>query len=148
MEGRGWDVVPKIMPTVNNPIDDLGWVHRKAREQFRGLRRDLEADYKLGKLNVWFRPFETYRTPMRQLNLQVGATNATEYQSAHQFGLAVDFVVWDPNTKWSWKDAHPWHKLAEYAQRRGLRVPIAWDRVHVEHPVWPQLRAHMLDLGL
>lgn len=145
---RGWDVTPKIMPTVNQPIDDMGWVHRKAREQFRQLKRHLEEEYKVGRLPVLFKPFETYRTPMRQLSLQVGATNASEYQSAHQFGLAVDFVVWDPNTKWSWKDSHPWHRLRQAAQGFGLDCPIAWDRVHVEHPLWRQLRAHMLDMGL
>lgn len=145
---RGWDVEPLIMPTVNQPIPDLGWVHRKAREPFRQLTRSLAEGYNLGRLPVLFKPFETYRTPMRQLNLQVGATNASEYQSAHQFGLAVDFVVWTPNTQWSWDDKHPWHLLRQEAQRFGLDAPIAWDRVHIEHPLFKQLRAHMLDIGL
>lgn len=145
---RGWDVVPKPMPIVTQPIADMGWVHRKARERFRQLARSLQEGHETGRLPVWFRPFETYRTPMRQLSLQVGATNASEYQSAHQFGLAVDFVVWNTNTKWSWDDKHPWHLLRQEAQRFGLDAPIAWDRVHIEHPVWTSLRAAMLDLGL
>jgi hypothetical protein len=88
-----------------------------------------------------FRPFETFRDPARQLDLlEQGTTKAGAFESPHQFGLAVDFVPYiDGN--WTWQ-APPelWDELAHHATVCGLLTPIAWDRPHVEHPVWGRVR--------
>ena len=33
-----------------------------------------------------------------------------------------------------------WQVLAELAAAHGLRTPILWDKPHVEHPFWQQIR--------
>ena len=66
-------------------------------------------------------------------------SRADMYQSAHQFGLAVDFVPWD-NGRWSWDMKHPWDALRAAAHKRGLLNELSWDRAHVEHRYWQALR--------
>lgn len=118
-------------------------IHPKAYDAFRRLAYDLKRSHEFGELGCLFLPFETYRSPWRQAELyhsQQKVTNARQYESAHQFGLAVDFVPND-NGRWSWHDSKPWDELKRRAERVGLTVPMAWDRAHVEHPLWPDYRA-------
>lgn len=117
----------------------MDFLHPKAWEDFALLKRDLENDHRYGKVPVLFAPFETYRHPQRQRDALVNKTSrAGPYQSAHQFGLAVDFVP-NVNGKWSWDLKHPWDYLRERAKARGLVNSIEWDRAHVEHPYWAKL---------
>lgn len=93
-------------------------------------------------------PFEGYRSPMRQNHLfaHTKATKAREWQSGHQYGLAMDFacVRVDKITneiipgKWFWADgSHScWRELKRLANIGGLTVPISWDYGHVEHPLF------------
>ena len=73
----------------------------------------------------------------------------TAYASAHQFGFAVDYVprvlrgIGD-NARWQWywpeSEHDDWKVLAELAAEAGLRTPIVWDKPHVEHPFWRDVR--------
>ena len=90
-----------------------------------------------------FLPFEGYRAPERQIQLQAEKRSwVGPWKSAHQWGLAVDFVP-KINGKWSW-DApeEAWSLLKVRAIRCGLSVPIEKDKVHVEaRDLWFKLRA-------
>lgn len=119
---------------------DLGLCHPKAFDNFRQLTLMLESTHRNKMARTLFKPFETYRHPYRQIDLAEdprGVTKATAFSSAHQFGLAVDYVAWDGG--WSWDAKHDWDYLEHCAVLCGLRVPMKWDRAHVEHPAWPDL---------
>lgn len=125
----------RLRRTINQmkgPERRLSLLHPCAIEQFAALANEPAL------LKAGFKPFETYRSPMRQLQLYESVpqvTKAQPWQSAHQFGLAVDFVPFI-NGMWSWADHEPWDVLARHALKHGLRVPIAWDKAHVEHPAF------------
>ena len=121
------------------------------------LHKYLVDAHQTGRTKTRFEIFETFRTPMRQRDLiKKGVSKAGPFQSAHQFGLAVDFVPYlSPEDAaalsastgervfpgWNWHSSHDYRYLAESATRFKLAVPITWDPCHVEHPHWPQLRA-------
>lgn len=105
-----------------------------------------------------FEVFETYRDPIRQAQLRKnGASKAGPFQSAHQFGLAVDFVPYLTseeaialgtligeriNPGWSWHSSHDYKFLLDSARKFNLAMPVfAWDKCHVEHPNFGKLRA-------
>lgn len=89
--------------------------------------------------------FETIRPPSRQEELyQRGrdpkaadfgrtVTRARAYQSAHQFGLAVDLVFKDSKGKWTWSEPFKgaWDKLHEIARAEGLE-PLSFERPHLQ----------------
>ena len=56
------------------------------------------------------------------------STKAQAWQSAHNFGLAADFVPMDPDGLWSWRDDEDWFWLGHRARECGLSQPIKWDR--------------------
>lgn len=92
-----------------------------------------------------FEAFEGYRSPERQHYLFATgkSTKARPWQSAHQYGLAVDFAVrvYKPNSAaWAWLPEFPWHKLKAMAAIAGLRIPIKWDQGHVQHPAFQQFK--------
>lgn len=110
-----------------------------------------------GKLKGRFEIIEGYRSPMRQMHLRTHSksTKAGPWQSAHQYGLAVDFavaiyeerLVGKPMFRqWSWTEVAPWGKLEGYAEAVGLAVPIKWDRGHVQHPAFEAVRALLKDI--
>lgn len=73
---------------------------------------------KLTGMNISFRMFETYRSPERQAHLarkRPKVTRAGPWQSMHQYGLAVDFVI-------DCKGVNPWCTKGEYREW--------WDRLH------------------
>ena len=116
-------------------------LHHKARENFRNLAIHLRQLYEGGNIETLFLPFEGFRSPERQNYLfhVEKTTKAKAWQSAHNYGLAVDYVAFE-NGKWSWSQHHDWAGLKTAAINRGLLVPIQWDRPHVEHPVWFQIK--------
>lgn len=128
---------------------DTRWLHPRCREQFTELRHRLTTDWQEGVVNVWFCPFETYRTPVRQQelhDLQKGVTGARAYESAHQFGMAVDFVPKIDGIKWSWAGNHPWDHLKKRANEVGLSRPYSWDLAHIESPLWQDWRDVMRSI--
>ena len=128
----------RIDPT--RPTSDMKLLHPKARGRFEKLASALLAAHNDKETPTLFLPFETYRYPQRQDFLQRTTTNtkANAFESAHQFGLAVDFVPYD--TTWSWSEHHDWGFLRSTSQKFGLDVPIKWDLAHVEHPAWKWLQ--------
>ena len=94
-------------------------INPRARAAFEGLADELTRLYLIGQAPYWFRAFEGYRSPERQLKLFQTSrkdgkrvTNARPFQSAHQYGLAVDFVPFivrapddanDPDPKGAWR---------------------------------------------
>lgn len=101
-----------------------------------------------GKLTL--RPFEGFRLPQRQYDLLARGkvTKAGPWESAHQYGLAVDFACRgvDPVgmlTQWTWEAPDVvWHFLRRVARSSGLDIPIRWDKGHVCHPLWNEIKSH------
>ena len=121
---------------------DMGLVHPLAVKAFRNLEAECRSRYVMGDMPFEFRVFETYRHPARQRGVfQLGHSRALPYQSAHQFGLAVDFVPWTDAKKWHWDvEIMYWSTLKGMARGHGLDVPLSWDKAHVEHPLWNRVR--------
>jgi len=132
-------------PSANVRYAGFDNVHPLAVKAFRSLESDLIAASVIGDIPFLFKPFETYRTPQRQrLVLASGSSRAEMFRSAHQFGLAVDFVPWTEEKKWHWDvDIHWWSVLKGKAIKHGLDVPLSWDKAHVEHPLWTPIRIAM-----
>ena len=117
-------------------------VHPVAQKAFAALQRACVEDFAAGKTRTFFRPFEAYRSAEDQEAARArGASKAKAWQSAHQVGLAVDFVPYSASIGWNWDENADYAYLRAAARRFGLDVPITWDRVHVEHPAWAELKA-------
>lgn len=123
------------------------FLNPKTIEAFHALDQALTRAYEAGDTKTLFKPFETFRGPVRQLDLFArGTTKARPWKSAHNYGLAVDFVPFVPLSAnrtvgvWSWAGDHDYKFLAATAVHCGLRVPIDWDPCHVEHPLWLKIR--------
>ena len=107
----------------------------------------LEDQYRTKQIKTLFKPFEGYRSPERQNYLfhVMKTTKARAFQSAHNYGLAVDFVPF-VDGKWSWDNHHDWEALRYLASQRGLLTPIKWDLPHVEHPIWFAVKGNLTQL--
>lgn len=122
--------------------DPLAHLHPVASGAFRKLASYLYGAYEKGDVSAHFRPFEGFRSPVKQqelFNQRPVVTKAPPWQSAHQYGLAVDFVVWTGRA-WSWDDKHDWAFLRLAAERHGLKRPLEWDLGHIEHPAWKDVQ--------
>ena len=119
-------------------------IHPVARGQFMALDNDLAVAWKEGAAPCLFRPFEGWRSPEKQLEAyKRKVSKSLPWQSAHQYGLAIDFVPY-VNGRWSWEPEagdQAWHFLRLFATRRGLVNDISWDRPHVQHPAFADLKA-------
>ena len=125
-------------------VFDWDLVHPSIRSDFIKLDQTLLKSFDLGITKTNFRPFEGYRSPARQqLLFDQRVTRARPCQSAHQFGLAVDFVPF-VDGKWNWDDpSHDWAFLRTTCRAYGLLNELDWDRAHVEHRRWPSVYAAM-----
>lgn len=130
---------------------NLADLHAEVRGVFSALAEDLALAYQADKTEFLLEPFEGLRSPDRQAHLLTeGTTKVGPWKSAHQYGLAVDFVprriiAYDDGTTrrdWYWPpiEHDDWQALAELAAHHGLTTPIQWDPGHVEHPFWKQIR--------
>lgn len=111
---------------------DFSLLHPKCKNNFQEF-----ANYLSGEGSK-FRMFEGYRSPIRQnylFNQRPPVTKARAFESAHQYGVAADFV-WFEHGQWSWDDDHPWEHLVDAARKFNLVVPITWDRGHIEAKDW------------
>lgn len=135
---------------------DVSLLHPKFRGKLVTLHEDLIRAYETGITKTRFEIFETFRDPIRQMEMvRKGTSKAAAFHSAHAFGLAADVVpflsdeeatalalkkgerVWPG---WSWDASHDYGFLALRAAHFGLTVPLKWDLCHVEHPDWPRVR--------
>lgn len=125
---------------------DVSLLHPKLFLRAKRLRDYLIDAHETGRTKTRFEIFETFRSPLRQADLITKrVTKAGPWQSAHQFGMAVDFVPYlsgddarrlGEKPGWSWSAANDYDFLKASAPAFGLSVPIAWDLVHVELPHW------------
>lgn len=124
---------------------NINELHPKCRDVFGLLTARLAEGYEVGGIRTLFRPFEGYRTPQRQAHLLrvEKTTKADAWQSAHNYGLAVDYVGW-VDGKWSWHDDLDWDGLDTMVAQCGLLRPIRWDRPHVEHPIWRSISRQLV----
>lgn len=135
--------------TITNSLRDL---HPIALPPFVRLQYRLQDAFDSGRIKQLFLPFETYRTPERQNELLrngQGVTRAGAWQSAHQFGLAVDFVPFlmksGSRNGWDWGHDNQWGDMRAMAKAEGLLTPYDWDLAHVVHPVWRKMQKVMND---
>jgi len=123
---------------------DWNALHPIGRQAFMALAEDLAKSHQIGMTYTLFCPFEGYRSPdQRSANVQSNDSEAEPWQSAHHFGLAVDFVPWI-NGVWSWSLTADWDFLRKCAEARGLLHRIDWDCPHVEHPAFERIRLALL----
>lgn len=116
----------------------------KVVRAFRTLADAVRAQtFEIGGVEHRFEPFEGFRHPLRQhyLLTRTKTTKAGPWQSAHQYGVAIDFACrrideYGSLHGWFWPDLAPWDMLKERAIACGLAVPILWDKGHVVHPLW------------
>lgn len=119
-------------------------LHPIARDAFSELAVDLHDQFEREATKTNFRLFEGYRSPQRQaylFNQTPKVTHADAWTSAHNYGLAADFVPYvftDGKWQWSWDESHDWNFLHQRANLFGLNAPLTWDRGHVEHPKWKE----------
>lgn len=151
---------PKKSPTVtafqrkgaiamkSNETFSLGVLHPKMITPVRDLMTACERfTFTVEGTEYRFAPFEGFRHPARQYDLfaRGKVTKARPWESAHQYGLAVDFacVAIDQigkATGWHWPDGGDWDWLKRQSRKVGLDIPIRWDRGHVVHPIWSEYR--------
>lgn len=132
----------------------ISLLHPKARQTFKILQEDLVRSYEAGEVHSPLYAFETFRSVERQESLFIaGRSKARAWQSAHNYGLAVDFVPFvkdktaagTKNVGWSWEvSGDIWDHLTRSAEKVGLFQNISWDRAHVVHPLWFELRRLVL----
>lgn len=142
---------------MNDVIRTIDGLNPKFARQIKRLYEHLIDSYETGRTKTRFEIFETYRSPERQARmLAQGVSKAGPWQSAHQFGLAVDFVPYivdaddaaefwrdtghSPVIGWNWHAANDYSFLAASAQTFGLAAPISWDPCHIQHPKFEELR--------
>lgn len=130
-------------------------LHPMCRGQFALLQVRLFQAYAAGTIRTRFAMFQGYRSPEEQDRTYAQGrtkpgekvTNAQAWLSAHQFGLAVDFVPHIPGTGWSWDEGHDWKGLREMAEQRGLKNSLSWDKPHVWHPAHDVLVRRLQQSG-
>lgn len=121
-------------------FDDIELLHPLMRAPARALLAELARRRATDPIFPAFRVFETYRSPRRQRYMLLNKrTKASPWESWHQWGLALDVVPIGPKG-FTWEvDVSAWIFLKACAEQVGLRVPINWDRAHVQHPVCDDL---------
>lgn len=145
--------------TIHN---DIALLHPKFGRTCKRLHEYLIDAHETGRTKTRFEIFETYRDPLRQQDLlRKKVSKAGPFQSAHQMGLACDFVPYLSIEEaaalsevtgerqmpgWNWHSSNDYAFLAQSAQALGLSVPINWDPCHVEHPKWREMRLNFVAL--
>jgi len=139
-------------------LNDTSLLHPKMVGPTKRLHEYLIDCHETHRTQFRFEIFETFRSPVDQRNaLTKGVSKAGPWQSAHQFGLAVDFVPYlnssdtaiaskrinkEVRPGWFWEigDDHPdWMILRISAEKFGLTRPISWDLPHVQHPLFDKI---------
>lgn len=138
-------------------LSRISLLHPKMRSIAEEIHQHLIRLHEAGSLEFRFEIFETLRLPDRQADAFARKTSkAGPWQSAHQVGLAIDFVPYlsaaqarkytpkggSPLPGWYWPraDHGDWDALTELAQQYDLTT-ISWDRPHLEHPLFKKIRS-------
>lgn len=118
---------------VNSPL----YLDARFRSRFIKLAEDKRI------IELHFRIFESYRSDDEQrAAVARGVSKAKPGESAHQWGLAADFVPYLPDTGWDWPEAdcECWKVLHAVALQYDLEAPIEWDKPHISVPQWKQVK--------
>lgn len=122
--------------SVHRADRNLSKLHPAIRQTAKEIENELQGD------GIPFRIFEAFRSPQRQNFLyQKGRTTpgpivtyARPWRSFHQFGLAVDFVLYEDGG-WSWNTGGHrrawWDRLHEVGIDRGL-TPLRFEKPHLQ----------------
>jgi peptidoglycan L-alanyl-D-glutamate endopeptidase CwlK len=126
------------MANLDSAQRDLSVLHPAIRDAVAAIEKQLQEE------GHPFRVFEAFRSPQRQDFLFAKGrphgkvvTNARAWGSFHQYGLAVDFVLFFPDSKnkWSWDDTGPrakhWKRMHELGAQFGLK-PLSFEKPHLE----------------
>ncbi|GGG99763.1 peptidoglycan-binding protein [Mucilaginibacter phyllosphaerae] len=117
----------------HNDINQLHPIVRKAA---------VKVFVQLQSEGIPFRIYEAYRFPERQADLYAQGrtkpgpivTYAQPWSSYHQYGLAIDFVLFE-NGEWSWNDAGSkaklWSKMHELGTQEGL-MRLGFETPHLQ----------------
>lgn len=124
------------MPSYDSRSTDTALLHPTVRAATAAVLADLGAQ------NLPFRLFEAFRSPQRQNYLyQKGrttpgpiVTKAPAWRSYHQYGLAVDLVLFVAGG-WSWSTAGEygpmWDEMNRIGRTHGLE-PLSWEKPHLQ----------------
>lgn len=132
-----------IYDVENNPIRDTDLLHPLMYPGVTRMQAILADLYSKKLTPTNFQLFETWRHPLRQRALGQKTIAAKAWTSAHQYGLAADFVPFVEGKSWDWGADHDWGLLKRVAREVGLSVPVNGDPGHIEHPRWSSIRAFM-----
>lgn len=115
---------------------DLSLLHPIARRKVQRVQAALESE------GIPLKVFEVWRSPERQADLfaqgrtKPGSivTYARPWTSYHQYGLAVDFVLFQ-NGQWNWDDDGPkakwWKRMHELGKENGL-MRLDFETPHLQ----------------
>lgn len=132
-------------------IRSIESLHPKMIGPIRRLSAYLFDSYETKRTQFLFNVYETFRTPHRQAYLITkGTTKAGPWESAHGYGLGVDFVPYltaeeaaalgvAPGWYWPPPEDPIWVYLGKAAAELGLQRPISWDKPHVQHPLFAKV---------
>lgn len=126
---------------------DWTLVHPKCIGGFILVGQRIIDAHRRGELTQLYLPFEGYRSPPQQIDLvRRNVSKAMPWQSAHNYGMAVDFVGWNEKDGWNWQpaDSRDWQIIGQIATNAGMLRPITWDKPHVEHPLWHSLKRQLV----
>ncbi len=124
------------MTTPTQRDRDLSHLHPIFRTKVFRLQKQLAAE------DLPFQIFEGCRSPQRQQYLfdqgrtRPGpvVTHARPWTSAHQYGLAADFVLFE-NNRWSWDTSGRrqgwWQRLHALGREQGLE-PLSFELPHLQ----------------
>lgn len=125
------------MPNPYARNNDISLLHPIVRDSITKIEKTLNDE------GIPFKVFEAFRFPERQADLfaqgrtKTGkiVTHAEPWHSYHQYGLAVDFVLFE-NGKWSWDDSTPakkswWKRMQELGKENGLS-PLDFEVPHLQ----------------
>lgn len=119
--------------------NDLALLHPAIRQKVQDVQQALDAE------KLPFGVFEAFRSPTRQDRLYAKGrtdlpppekivTNARAWESFHQYGLAVDFVLL-VDGKWSWDTSGKrrgwWERMNQLGRDHGL-IPLSWELPHLQ----------------
>lgn len=129
--------------------DRVAWdlLHPKVVGGFLLVANRIVEAYRRKELTQLYLPFDGFRSPLEQLTyVRQRTSKAMPWQSAHNYGMAVDFAGWNKAEGWNWKDAEDpdWKLIGVIAVNAGMLRPIAWDKPHVEHPLWTSIKRQVV----
>lgn len=136
------------MAKLDNSLWVLQQLHPICRPMFERLTADLEEAWRNEKTLTFFKPYEGLRSPIKQLellNVRPALTHVVPWHSAHQYGMAVDFVAWKGDA-WSFSEDHDYEFLRLAAENAGLTRPMVWDKSHIEWGGWLDLTKALAKL--